>query len=246
MAVLEKTIDILGDDSFSSALIARTMADGQPVDLYDEAIHHLRRFALYNMQKIESVNFPNVTYCSGHSLQNCSSLKKVTMEKCKTLSTEDLRNCPNLTEINIPLLSSVGEYCFAGTGIETANFPYLTSMYSYGTFSYCTSLKTVILPKLTICGTNSFYHCTSLEQLDLPSIVNLYNGFATSCSNLKTVNLGPNLKTIAESAFSGTPEGLVINLPISEGTISGAPWGAANAVINYDTPYAGDVPIPES
>ena len=47
-------------------------------------------------------------------------------------------------------------------------------------------------------------------------------------------------------AFQNAPEGLVINLPVAEGAISGAPWGATNAIINYDTPYAGTVPIPQS
>lgn len=246
MAVMEKTIDILGDDAFSEALLARTMLDGQPVDLYDDVITKLRAYALYYMKKVESVNFPNVRSVGKYAFLGCSSLKKVTLEKCTNFDQEAMKGCGQVTEINAPLITSVGAYCFSGTQIEKADFPLLLALSGNGVFANCDKLKTVILPKVTTCATSSFYRCFALEQIDLPSIKSLSNGFLTNCTALRTVNLGPNIKTISEKAFSDTPDGLIINLPISEGTIANAPWGAPNAVIHYDTPYAGNVPMPEN
>ena len=65
-------------------------------------------------------------------------------------------------------------------------------------------------------------------------------------SSMEVLNIGPSITSIHANAFGGTPEGMIINLPVSEGAISGAPWGAPNAIINYDTPYAGTVPIPQT
>lgn len=59
-----------------------------------------------------------------------------------------------------------------------------------------------------------------------------------------TVNIGPGIKTISATAFENTPDGMVINLPVADGAVANAPWGATNAVIHYNTPYSGNVPIP--
>ena len=40
------------------------------------------------------------------------------------------------------------------------------------------------------------------------------------------------------TAFTGCDKLTTINVPWSEGEVANAPWGATNAVINYD--YKGD------
>ena len=84
-----------------------------------------------------------------------------------------------------------------------------------------------------------------MEQVDLPSIVTLGGGTFQYCSAMEVVNIGPGITSINATAFINAPAGLVINLPIAEGVISGAPWGATDVIINYEVPYAGTVPIPE-
>ena len=42
MAVVEKTIDILGDETLSAFIIAREVPEGYPVDFYDEAVKTLK------------------------------------------------------------------------------------------------------------------------------------------------------------------------------------------------------------
>ena len=99
------------------------------------------------------------------------------------------------------------------------------------------------IPEYCFSGQN-----TTLLQLDLPSVKTISRGGLADLKGLKIVNLGPNITSINASAFSTSMSSdLVINIPKSEGEISGAPWGApATVTINYDTPYAGDVPMPES
>ena len=88
--------------------------------------------------------------------------------------------------------------------------------------------------------------CTALKQLDLPSAKTISATILNGATAMEVLNIGPGVTSINSNAFGGTPDGMIINLPIAEGAISGAPWGATNAIINYDTPYAGTVPIPES
>ena len=38
MAVVEKTVDIIGDERFTAMLLAKTIPDDCPVDLYDEVV----------------------------------------------------------------------------------------------------------------------------------------------------------------------------------------------------------------
>ena len=117
-------------------------------------------------------------------------------------------------------------------------------MYGSGVFSGCPNLKTVNFQKMTNMGSGCFTSNPSLEQIDLPSIQVIGSAAFKGCTGLKTVNIGPNIASIPADAFSGTSSDLVINLAVSEGTVANAPWGATDATINYDTPYAGDIPMP--
>lgn len=245
MAVVEKTIDIIGDEQFSALIMAKDIPEGMPTDFYDIAIKTLRKFALRYMNGLETVNFPNVETTGGYAFAGCPALKKATMESLKTVGSYDFSNCVALKEVDFPLVTSIGEHAFNGTGLERIEFPLVTSVqYSPYLFYNCKSLVEVVLPRLTRAGNMMFASCTSLKQLDLPSLELIQGQLISGCTALEVINIGPNIATIPTNGFSGAPDGLVINLGVAEGTISGAPWGAANAVINYEVPYSGDVPMP--
>lgn len=54
------------------------------------------------------------------------------------------------------------------------------------------------------------------------------------CDNLTEVTFNGMPTTIDQSAFLGCDNLITINVPWSEGDITGAPWGAVNATVNYD------------
>jgi hypothetical protein len=95
--------------------------------------------------------------------------------------------------------------------------------------------------RLRSTGALSYEKVEKIKTLHLPASV-------TSLSVIghpgMTVNIGPGIKTISATAFENTPDGMVINLPVAEGAVANAPWGATNAVIHYNTPYSRNVPIP--
>lgn len=248
MAVVEKTIDILGDETLSAFIISRQVPEGNPVDFYDEVVKTLKGYALRGMKGVQSINLPNVTTIGGLALSGCSDLVSVSLPLCTTFSgTGAMRECAKLENVDLPLLKTVSDYAFTYcTKLRSISLPSLTSC-STGLFFGCSLLESASLPKLQSMGNNTFYTCPAIRQIDLPSVKTIGSGQINGCTSLEVINIGPSITSINASAFQGAPEGLVVNLPVSEGVIANAPWGATNnIIINYDTPYAGSVPIPES
>ena len=247
MAVVEKTIDLVGDETLSAFIISRQVPEGYPVDLYDEAVKSLKGYALRGMRGIQSINFPYVTTLGGLAIMDCPDLVSVTLPLCTSFTgTGAMRECTKLENIDLPLLKTVSDYAFLGcTKLQSISLPSLTSC-GTGIFFGCTILESVSLPKLVSVGNNSFYNCPSLTQIDLPSAKTIGSAIVNGSFALEVINIGPSIVSIHSSAFQYAPDGLVINLPVAEGVIANAPWGAPNAVINYNTPYAGTVPIPEN
>ena len=247
MAVVEKTIDILGDGLLSAFIISRQVPEGYPVDFYDEVVKTIKNYALRGMSGVQSYNFPFVTTVGGWGLAGCPDLVSVTLPQCTTFTGNGgLRECTKLENVDLPLLKTVSEYAFTNCQkLRSINLPSLTSC-STGLFFGCNILETANLPKLQSMGNNTFYSCPAIRQIDLPSVKTIGSGQINGCRSLEVINIGPSITSINSQAFQSAPEGLVINLPVAEGAISGAPWGATSAVINYNTPYAGTVPIPES
>lgn len=84
-------------------------------------------------------------------------------------------------------------------------------------FSGCDGLTNVIIPSwIWIIHLSAFYHCENLKTVTFKGKPNyIDNNIFTLCDNLTT-----------------------INVPWSEGEVHNAPWGAANATINYN--YTGE------
>ena len=242
MAVVEKTIDILGDEAFCERIIARRLLNGDPVDIYDEVVPSLRNYALYKMAGIQSLKLTKVKTVNTYACGYLTSLLTLELPECTSVSDNSFRGCSALRELNLPLVTSTGSYAFIDcTSLEKVQMDKLTSV-GTGTFQQCSKLSEVILPRASTIMNAAFYACSSLKKLDLPSATQIRSNVIPG--SLEELNIGPNISSIATDAFRYAGAGLVINLPVAEGVISGAPWGATEAVINYEVPYAGTVPMP--
>lgn len=125
-------------------------------------------------------------------------------------------------------------------------------------FSDCSSLNNVILPdSIEALGESAFSGCSSLDSITLSKnikkipnncfsgcgfetftipddllIEELENVIFNGCSKLKTVYIGKNVKTIGGGGFSGT-SGVNIRINKVKNTISGSPWAATNATVDW-------------
>ena len=81
-------------------------------------------------------------------------------------------------------------------------------------FYDCTNLKTIVFSpnsKVKKIGRGAFADCTALEEVDLPNSLEELDidfsgddGVFQSCSNLKKVSFGSNLKIVGDRAFADT------------------------------------------
>ena len=246
MAVVEKTIDIIGDAAFCNMILSRKIPEGLPVDIYDEAVRILRNYALRGMSGLQSLHMPNVTTCNYYSLHDCASLKTVIMENCTRVEERAFQGCYGLETVTMPKLTFIGTCGFAGSGtsqLTELEFPELLTLSELGLYTL-PRLTRFVAPKLKSLSNSAFYADVGLTQLDFPSLQTVYGSPFSNCANLEVINFGPNLTSVSSNMLKDTPAGIVVNLPFEEGHFSAAPWGNADAVINYGVPYSGDVPMP--
>lgn len=138
---------------------------------------------------IIDVEMPKLTSMLGSSFLR-SGITKFSALLLQTIPGGNLYNngaftsCVNLTEVNLPLVTSVGKATFAGCSIlERAELGNCTTI-GDGAFQNCVTLSAIEIDwsKVTSLGGVAFYNCTSLAFDDLSL---------------------PNLETLGQNAFYG-------------------------------------------
>lgn len=254
------TIDVLGDDVLTDALITRIFPEVFSGDFIDDKIIKVGSYSLYGCSDVINVYFPLVTivqsygfsYCNYlqsadlpecteiayGGFQQCKGLLSVSAPKCTRLNSNAFQHCEALQEIHLPEAKNVPSYTFGDCyNLEVVDLPKVLRAEG-SSFVNCRKLKTVVLPAATYIVA-PFMSCPALEKVYLPAITQLGTNCFANSSAMQEVNLGPNITKIDRTAFNQTPNGMVINIPVEEGVIDGAPWGATGATINYAHPYVG-------
>lgn len=254
------TLDELGDDVLTDALISRVFPEEFSGDFIDDKIIKVAPYSLYGCNAVINVYFPLVTIAQGScfaynyylqsadlpectevaqsAFQHCERLLEVNLPKVTKLNSNAFQYCKKLQEIHLPEATGVPSYTFGDCWeLEVVDLPKVLRAEG-SSFLNCKKLKTVILPAATYIVA-PFMQCPVLEKVYLPAITQLGTNCFAQANALQEVNLGPNITKIDPNAFNQTPTGMVINIPVEEGVISGAPWGGINATINYAHPYVG-------
>lgn len=86
----------------------------------------------------------------------------------------------------------------------------------------------------TIHG-QAFRECTSIKEFKIHSNVNnIKSKSFYGCTSLKAVTFEGTPSSMAVDTFEGCTNLYAINVPWAQGEVSGAPWGATSAAINYN------------
>lgn len=95
--------------------------------------------------------------------------------------------------------------------------------------------KDVVIPdNVEIIGFASFIANNGIETITVPNSVKTIKANAFwSMYNLKEINIGSGVVNIDANAFYVVPNLTTININKSENAISGSPWGATNATVNW-------------
>lgn len=120
-------------------------------------------------------------------------------------------NTKSLKKISSLYLSSIGDYAFKGSGIESAIFrSYDLKTIGSGAFEQCQNLKSAEIDGGRtdldfILGENLFYGCSSLTSVKLPNHVKvLPKNVLGSCKALAEFTIPKSCATIGESALYNT------------------------------------------
>lgn len=135
-------------------------------------------------------------------------------------------------------VQGIGDYAFSECyKITSVRIPdSVRSIGSYA-FSRCDSLKNIIIGNgVTDIYEGAFEDCISLESITIPDSVTEIGDYAfRGCESLKSITIGEGIVYIGENAFSGCTD-IHIYVPWSEDKVAGAPWGAINPTIHYNSP----------
>lgn len=108
------------------------------------------------------------------------------------ISARAFENSKNLKSIALPdTIDTFGEYCFAGSGINSITISGYINTLAEGMFADCASLSEVTLPaNITEIPEKLFYNCDSLKHFTVPQRTKTVESSAfENCSQFTTFNV---------------------------------------------------------
>ena len=194
----------------------------------------LGTYALAYCRQMAYVIIPDGTtwYSADHAMNNCTSLKAVTLPSGTTdIYSDAFSWCSSLTSVSIPnTVTSIGQYAFQNCG-SLAYIAIPNSVTSVDTYAFnaCNLMKEcVISGAMTGIPGYMLYECVSLDSLTVPASVTSIGQYAIgACSVLSEIHFKRSTPPTvsASNAFSGLPADCVIYVPT--GSLS-AYTGATN------------------
>lgn len=133
-------------------------------------------------------------------------------------------------------LTEIGNYAFSKcVKLTSATFKKATKVGDSAFFD-CDLLESISLPEVKEIKPSAFCYCP-LKSISMPKIEILsddssYWGVFNVYCKMTTINIPSTIKSIGKNAFDGTNI-TTINIDRSANSISGEPWRATNATVNW-------------
>ena len=207
-----KTVDLAGDATIGEA----AFSDCYYLESFDfsDVTGKIGDFAFYRCLSLASVVAPKVTELGEGAFSDCASLsvldaallEKIGNNACAP-NDENATYLNQLTTVNLPSLTYVGEYAFYGSVyLKSIDLSKVTHL-GVGAFALCESLKSVTLTAtLTEAPDYSFYGCIALDSIDLSHLVKIGEGAFCAVILPETLNLD-SAEYIGGYAFLETIQG---------------------------------------
>ena len=184
-----------------------------------------------------------VTAIGDSAFQSCDRLTSVIIpDSVTSIGNNAFSGCAGLTSVTIPdSVTSIGEWtfwCCSGlTSVKIGNG--VTSIGSRA-FYGCSGLISITIPdSVTSIGDYAFWYCRGLtsvswnaENCTLVGSTSIFR----ECTNLTTVTIGDNVKTIPSYAFNGCSSLTSITIPDSVTSIGGDAFSGCSSLTSITIP----------
>lgn len=158
----------------------------------------------------------------------------------ETIENNVFSNCNKLERCHMPEhMQTVNSYnlFYYCSKLQTVNFPAAWTIVDRTCFFMCSALAITRIPDTVTEIKDSAFMNTGLTDIDIMGSCNVGWGAFGKCQNLKTVKFHSVNTTIDAYAFRDSTAVTDIYVPWASGAVAGAPWGATNASIHYNTQY---------
>lgn len=189
-----------------------------------------------------NINIPNNVRYIGHHAFSWGSMKSISLpEGLETIGGGAFES-NDLTSLHIPSTVKNMYSTIASSNLIEGDAAFIYAKDENGKVdnTYLTSFgdrtrKDVVIPdNVEIIGSASFVTNNGIETIIVPNSVKTIKVSAFwSMYNLKEINIGSGVVNIDANAFNAVPNLTTININKSENAISGSPWGATNATVNW-------------
>ena len=196
-------------------------------------------YGLYGNNQITGVSFPNVTIIGDYGLRQCTSMLYADFPELITVGPYAFDSCSHMESINVPKVTTVGSSGFyTCQRLQSISLPMVEQIGS-SAFSCCYNIESYELgDSLTRIGDYAFYKNEKLTELTFgPNVTHIGSNCTNGCKLLEKVEIRSVPTKIYTQAFANTPSITDIYVPWAEGQVTGAPWGAENATVHYETTY---------
>ncbi len=181
-----------------------------------------------------------ITSIGDNAFYNCTSLASLSIQSgVASIGASAFRKCTALTSVTLPsTVTSLGSNGFAECShLASIDLGGITSM-EQQVLSACNALTSLVIPaSVTNIKLYAIYMCTGLASLDVCGAASIAKTAFFKLTGLRTVKFRASGCTIDSAAFNSCAALTDIYVPWSLGDVAGAPWGATNATIHYDTQY---------
>ena len=169
--------------------------------------------AFYGMKKMTEISCANVVTIEDYAFVEAVKLEVVDLPKAEVIGSNAFRRCVRLKTVNLGAARVIKGLAFRScNSLETLSLPEVEQLEESALAEIERLVSLYLGDKLTSVGKNAIAFNSWLKDVHFGSKVALPDTAFTSCSGLKD-----------------------IYVPWSEGEVSGAPWGATNAVVHYNS-----------
>ena len=225
--VIPNNITKIGERAFATCL-------GLEEITIPDSVTSIGSYAFFDSDNIKKITIGNgITQIYGYAFTSNKSAKH-------DLYLKDLENwckCSFTNGTSIPFAYGGNLYV---NNILITKFisPQSISSISNYAFYGCDSIKDIeITDNVYALGSQCFASCDNLKSVLIGNgCKNISTYVFKSCNNLTTVRIGNGINSIQSNSFQSCPALTDIYIDKEEGSISGAPWGATNAQIHWNTP----------